>query len=119
MAAGVSVDLDGWRREFDELMLRAGARFAGVEPRRRMASFVRGLLAGLPRVNCWSIAEHAGEDSPRGIQRLLSAAGWDEAGVRDDLRSYVLQHFADPEAVPVVDETADLQKGAATVGSQR
>ena len=119
MAAGLSVDLDRWRREFDELMLRIGARFARVEPRRRMASFVRGLLAGLPRVNCWSIAEHAGEVSPRGMQRLLSAAVWDEAGVRDDLRGYVLEHFADLGAVLVVDETGDLKKGTATVGTQR
>jgi len=49
-------------------------------------------------VNCWSIAEHAGEEHPRGMQRLLSAAVWDEAGVRDDLRGYVLEHFADPSA---------------------
>jgi DDE superfamily endonuclease len=107
MAAGLSVDLDRWRQEFDELMLRVGIRFARVEPRRRMASFVRGLLAGLPRVNCWSIAEHAGEGGPRGMQRLLSAAVWDEAGVRDDLRGYVLEHFADPGAVLVVDEIGD------------
>jgi SRSO17 transposase len=119
MAAGLSVDLDRWRQEFDELMLRVGARFARVEPRRRMASFVRGLLAGLSRVNCWSIAEHAGEGGPRGMQRLLSAAVWDEAGVRDDLRGYVLEHFADPGAVLVVDETGDLKKGTATVGTQR
>jgi SRSO17 transposase len=119
MAAGLSVDLAGWRREFDELMLRVGGRFARVEPRRRMASFVRGLLAGLPRVNCWSIAEHAGDAGPRGMQRLLSAAVWDEAGVRDDLRGYVLEHFAAPGAVLVVDETGDLKKGTATVGVQR
>ena len=119
MAAGLSVDLGRWRQEFDELMLRVGGRFARVEPRRRMASFVRGLLAGLPRVNCWSIAEHAGEDCPRGMQRLLSEAVWDEAGVRDDLRGYVLEHFADPGAVLVVDETGDLKKGTATVGTQR
>src|SRR5690348_4180051 len=100
-------------------MLRVGARFGRVEPRRRMASFVRGLLAGLPRVNCWSIAEHAGERCPRGMQRLLSEAVWDEAGVRDDLRGYVLEHFADPAAVLVVDETGDLKKGTATVGVQR
>src|SRR5215475_7018890 len=50
MAAGLSVDLDRWRHEFDELVLRAGARFARVEPRQRMAAFIRGLLAGLPRV---------------------------------------------------------------------
>jgi SRSO17 transposase len=119
MAAGLSVDLDGWRREFDELMLRVGGRFARVEPRRRMAAFVRGLLAGLPRVNCWSIAEHAGEQCPRGMQRLLSAAVWDDAGMRDDLRGYVLEHFADPDAVLVVDETGDIKKGTATVGTQR
>ena len=80
---------------------------------------MRGLLAGLPRVNCWSIAEHAGEHGPRGMQRLLSAAVWDDAGVRDDLRGYVLEHFADPGAVLVVDETGDLKKGTATVGAQR
>ena len=119
MAAGLSVDLDRWRREFDELMLRIGGRFARVEPRRRTALFVRGLLAGLPRVNCWTIAEHAGEGGPRGMQRLLSAAVWDEAGVRDDLRGYVLEHFAVPGAVLVVDETGDLKKGTATVGTQR
>jgi len=119
MAAGLSVDVDRWRHEFDELMLRAGARFARVEPRRRMAAFVRGLLAGLPRVNCWTIAEHAGEHCPRGMQRLLSAAVWDEAGMRDDLRDYVLEQFADPDTVLVVDETGDLKKGTATVGAQR
>ena len=103
MAAALSVDLEGWRREFDELMLRVGARFARVEPRRRMAAFIRGLMAGLQRVNCWTIAEHAGEAGPRGMQRLLSEAVWDETGMRDDLRSYVLEHFADPAAVLVVD----------------
>jgi hypothetical protein len=29
---GLSVDLDRWRREFDELMLRVGGRFARVGP---------------------------------------------------------------------------------------
>jgi SRSO17 transposase len=119
MAAGLSVDLDRWRQEFGELMLRVGGRFARVEPRLRMAAFVRGLLAGLPRVNCWSIAEHAGEAGPRGMQRLLSAAVWDEAGVRDDLRGYVLEHFAGPGAVLIVDETGDLKRGTGTVGVQR
>src|SRR5262249_48639263 len=80
-------------------MLRVGARVGRGEPRRRVASVGRGLLAGLPRVNCWSIAEHAGERCPRGMQRLLSEAVWDEAGVRDDLRGYVLEHFADPAAL--------------------
>jgi hypothetical protein len=69
VAAGASVDLDRWQRGLDELMLTIGARFGRVEPRRRARAFVVGLLAGLPRANCWTIAEHAGEQSPRGMQR--------------------------------------------------
>jgi SRSO17 transposase len=84
-----------------------------------MGAFVQGLLAGLPRVNCWSIAEHAGERCPRGMQRLLSAAVWDDAGVRDDLRGYVLEHFADPGAVLVVMRLATLRRAGHSVSTQR
>jgi SRSO17 transposase len=111
--------VDRWQREFDDLVLRIGPRFGRVEPRRRIAAFLRGLLAELPRTNCWSIAEYAGERDPRGMQRLLSQAVWDEDGVRDDLRNYVGEHLGDPAAVLVVDETGDVKKGTATVGVQR
>ena len=100
-------------------MVRIGSRFARIEPRRRAGAFMRGLLAGLPRANCQTIAEHAGEADPRGMQRLLSSAVWDDAGLLDDLRSYVIEHLADPGAVMVVDETGDLKKGTCTVGVQR
>jgi SRSO17 transposase len=125
VAAAPRVDLvdlhlsDRWQREFDDLVLRIGPRFARVEPRRRIGAFLRGLLAELPRTNCWSIAEYAGEHDPRGMQRLLSQAVWDEDGVRDDLRNYVGEHLGDPAAVLVVDETGDVKKGTATVGVQR
>ena len=99
--------------------MRIGPRFGRAEPRCRVGAFVRGLLAGLPRTNCWTIAENAGEEDPRGMQRLLSAAIWDDTGVRDDLRSYVVERLEDPGAVLVVDETGDVKKGTATVGVQR
>lgn len=105
--------------EFTELVLRIAPRFARVEPRRRVTGFLRGLLAELPRTNCWTIAEHAGDDNPRGMQRLLSAAVWDEDGVRNDLRGYVTERLGDPTAVLVVDETGDVKKGTRTVGVQR
>lgn len=111
--------MDRWQREFDELVLRIGRRFVRVEPRRRLGAFLGGLLAGLPRTNCWTIAEHAGEHDPRGMQRLLSEAVWDETAVRDDLRDYVSEHLGDAAAVLVVDETGDVKKGTATVGVQR
>jgi len=50
VAAGPSVGPSCWRGIFDELMLRVGARFGRVEPRRRARAFVLGLLAGLPPV---------------------------------------------------------------------
>jgi len=67
------------------------------------------LLAGLPRVNCWTIAEHAGDSSSDGMQHLLARAVWDAEAVRDDLRGYLVDHLADPGAVLVVDETGDLK----------
>jgi SRSO17 transposase len=100
-------------------MGRVAGRFARVEPRRRAGAFLLGLLAGLPRVNCWTIAEHAGESTPDGMQHLLSRAAWDDDGVRDDLRGYVVDHLGDPDAVLVVDETGDVKKGTGTVGVQR
>jgi SRSO17 transposase len=94
-------------------------RFARVETRRRTRRFVLGLLADLPRKNCWTIAEHAGDPDPHGMQHLLSRAVWDTDGVRDDLRNYVTTHLGDTDAVLVVDETGDLKKGLCTVGVQR
>ena len=118
-AAGPSVDPGRWLGTFDELMTRAGARFSRVEPRRRARAFVLGLLAELPRKNCWTIAEHAGDRTPDGMQHLLSRARWDADGVRDDVRSYVVEQLGDPGAVLVVDETGDVKKGTATPGVQR
>jgi SRSO17 transposase len=119
VAAGHSVDAGRWLGIFDELMLRVGVRFRRVEPRRRARAFVLGLLAGLPRANCWSIAEHAGDASPAGMQHLLSRARWDADGVRDDIRGYVAEHLGNPGGMLVVDETGDLKKGAASAGVQR
>ncbi|TWJ32265.1 SRSO17 transposase [Micromonospora sagamiensis] len=104
---------------FDGLMLTVGGRFRRPEPRRRVRDFVRGLLAPLPRKNCWTIAEHAGDSGPDGMQDLLTRVRWDDAAVRADVRAFVGEHLGDPEAVLVIDETGDLKKGRHTVGVQR
>ena len=78
-----------------------------------------GLLADLPRKNCWTIAEHGGDVAPDGMQHLLAGAVRDHDGVRDDIRDHLVEHLGDPGAVLVVDETGDLKKGTHTVGVQR
>ncbi|MEU8927380.1 IS701 family transposase [Kitasatospora sp. NPDC048545] len=100
-------------------MDRIGGRFTRVEPRRRATALVLGLLSDLPRKNCWTLAEHAGNATPDGMQHLLHRAKWDADAVRDDIRASVVEHLHDTEAVLVVDETGDLKKGTATVGVQR
>ncbi len=52
-------------------MGRIAGRFVRVEPRRRARAFVFGLVPGLPRRNCWTLAEHAGDVNPHGLQHLL------------------------------------------------
>lgn len=119
MAAGHSIDPARWQTALDELLGRIAGRFTRIEPRRRAGAFVRGLLAELPRKNCWTLAEHAGDVTPDGMQHLLRRAVWDADVVRDDVRDYVTEHLGDPGAVLVLDETGDLKKGTATVGVQR
>jgi hypothetical protein len=80
---------------------------------------VLGLTSELRCKNCWSIAEHAGDASPAGMQHLLFRAAWDTDGVRDDLRGYVVDHLDSCAAVLVVDETGDLKMGTDTAGVQR
>ncbi|WP_374195608.1 transposase [Streptomyces sp. MBT53] len=80
---------------------------------------VLGLLSGLPRKNCRTIAEWAGEASPHGTQHLLCRAVWDAGAVRDDVREYVVEHLHDEAAVLFVDETGDVKKGMHTVGVRR
>lgn len=95
-------------------------RFRRAEPRQRVGTYLRGLLAGLERKNGWTLAEHAGAVSPDGMQRLLRTAGWDVEGVRDDLRGYVLEHLGDAASgVFIIDETGFIKKGVRSAGVQR
>ncbi len=121
MAAGHSVELDPtrWQELFDQLLGRVAGRFARVDLRRRAGAFVRGLLADLPRKNCWTIAEHAGDPNPDGMQHLLARAVWDYDKVRDDLRDYVVEHLGDPRRRWSSTKRGDLKKGTHTLSGPR
>jgi SRSO17 transposase len=119
VAAGPSVGPGRWLGVPDGLLTRAGSRFRRAEPRRRARAFVLGLLAELPRKNCWTIAGHAGDPWPDGMQHLLARARRDADGVRDDMRAYVTGQPGDPGAVLVTGQTGDVNKGTATPGAQR
>ena len=79
----------------------------------------RGLVSSVERKNGWQLAEPAGDATPDGVQRLLYNYRWDADLVRDDLKSYVVEHLSAADAVLVVDETGFLKKGEKSVGVQR
>jgi SRSO17 transposase len=108
-----------WAQEFDELGERIGGRFARAEPRRRAVAYLHGLLSPVERKNSWQLAEELGEATPYGVQHLLGRASWDAEEVREDLRTYVVEHLGDKGAVLIVDETGFVKKGEHSVGVQR
>ena len=119
VAAAHSVDPDRWQTEFSAVLDRIAPRFARYEPLRHAGELIAGMVSGLDRKNCWTIAEHRGAATPDGLQHLLARASWDADAVRDDLRDYVVDAFGDRGAILVVDETGDVKKGTHSVGVQR
>lgn len=108
-----------WHDDLAALQERIAPRFVRAEVRVRAGRYLAGLLEPVERRNGWQLAEVLGETNPDGVQRLLRTAQWDADVVRDDLRSYVVEHLGDPEAVLVIDETGFLKKGTKSAGVAR
>lgn len=108
-----------WQDELDAVQARIAPRFVRPEVRARSGRYLAGLLGSVERRNGWQLAEHLGERSPDGVQRLLRTARWDAEAVRDDLRAYVVEHLGDPDTVLVIDETGFLKKGTKSAGVAR
>src|SRR3569833_2868907 len=115
----VCVVVDVVAAELDRVHALIGGRFTRAEPRARAREYVSGLVAGLERKNGWTLAEHAGEVSPDGMQRLLRRADWDVDAVRDDIRDYVIDRLGHTGAVLVIDDTGFIKKGVKSAGVQR
>ena len=108
-----------WAVQLEQAAERIRPRFLRSEPRRQAFAYLQGLLSPVERKNSWQLAEQAGEPGPHRFQHLLGRAVREADAVRDDLQAYVREHWADPEAVLIVDETGFLKKGEGSVGVQR
>src|SRR5262249_15346673 len=98
-------EIEAWTSELETLHSRIAPRFERAEPRRRSLAYLRGLLSHAERKNGW--------------QRLLNASRWDADAVRDDLVAYVREHWADPAAILVIDETGFVKQGTKSAGVKR
>jgi SRSO17 transposase len=112
--------VDGWSGVFGDFVSRFAGRFGRVESRRRMVSYLRGLLSEAERKNGWTLAEAAGDTGPQGMQRLLNHYLWDADALRDDVRDAVVEYIGDPvRGVLILDETGFLKKGVRSAGVGR
>lgn len=111
-----AADIGEWAQVLFSLHERIAGHFARLEPRRRVLLYLQGILSDMACKNGWQLAEHAGEMHPHGMQRLLSSAVWDTDGVRDDLRTYVIEHLGTMHAILAIDETSYPKRGKKSAG---
>ena len=121
MAAAVIVDDGRWLESLrDELRALLAPVFCQARSRLAALGYVDALLAEPgDRRSCWQLAEAAGHATPRRLQALLAEHAWDWKQALAGLQRFVLDHLGDPEAILVLDETAELKKGTMTVGVAR
>ncbi len=94
--------------------------FAQARSRLTAFAYLEALLAGRgDRRSCWQLAEQAGHATPRRMQALLAEHAWDWTAALAALQRFILARLGDGEAIVVLDETAELKKGQATVGAAR
>jgi SRSO17 transposase len=117
--AVTAADLDVWKSEFEEVCRRFESRWFRTESREHFRQYLRGLLAPLARKNSWTISEFTGERRPTAIQRFINLTPWDADGLRDEVRAYAMEYFADARAVLIADPTGFAKKGTKSAGVQR
>ncbi len=85
-----------WPLRLRQLHERLRPHFARPETHQHALLYLHAVLSDIPRKNGWQIAEHARQACPCGMQRLLSAAIWDQDAVRDELQAWVCQSLIPP-----------------------
>jgi SRSO17 transposase len=121
VAAAAIVDDGSWLGRLQaELRALLAPVFCQARSRLTAFAYIAALLA-LPgdRTSCWQLAEAAGHVTPRRMQALLGEHAWDWRAALKGLQRFILDHLGDPEAILVLDETAELKQGGMTVGVGR
>lgn len=120
-----------WAMTLQHLHGRLRPYFVRSEPLEHARLYLQAILAEIPRKNGWQIAEHARQLRPYGMQRLLSRAAWDQAGVRDEVRRLVWQTLKPPPILSpssepaalfpilVIDESGFPKRGKHSAGVQK
>jgi SRSO17 transposase len=119
--AGASIEttLELWASSLRDVKERIRPLFTQERVAASARAFLDGLLSNERRKTGWMRAEAAGDPGPWRQQAILGRSQWEADGLRDTVRDYVLETFADNDAVLVIDETGFLKQGKASCGVAR
>lgn len=113
------LDVQVWNLYWGELERRISSSFARSDAAAQARQYLAGLLSPAERKNAWQLAEISGASTPYGFQHLLGRAIWNPDELCDQLRSYITDYLATPDAVGVIDESGFLKKGRHSAGVAR
>ena len=118
---GLSIEatLEFWASSLRDVKARMRPLFRQERVAVSAGQFVDGLLGDERRKTGWMRAEATGDRGPWRQQAILGRSHWDAEALRDIVRDYALETFADPDAVLVIDETGFLKQGKASCGVGR
>ncbi len=97
-------EISRWHEDLRKLHGQLRPHFARPEVHQQALHYLQAVLSDVPRKNGWQIAEQARQARPYGIQRLLSAAVWDQDAVRDEVRHLVCETLRSPLPPEEADE---------------
>jgi SRSO17 transposase len=87
-----------WEEELRWFKPRLAPVFPRQELKETSGHFLDGLLSGIERKTGWLMAEQAGLARPYRMQSLLGRSQWNEDGLRDAVRAYVVETLGDADA---------------------
>src|SRR5271154_1422273 len=119
LGASIEATLEFWLRSLRDVKARIRPLFTQDRVAVSAGLFLDGLLGPERRKTGWMRAEAAGDPGPWRQQAILGRGRWDADALRDIVRDYVVETFADEDAVLVIDETGFLKQGKASCGVGR
>jgi len=106
-------------KELDAVKQRLRSLFQRDSVADTAGKYLDALMGDAERKTSWARAEAVGDPTPRLQQALLGRRTWEADELRDLVREYVLENFADDDAVLVADETGFPKQGDASCGVAR
>lgn len=119
LSASIEATLEFWAKSLRDVKARIRPLFTQDRVALSANASLDGLLGDERRKTGWMRAEAAGYQGPWRQQAILGRGRWEADALRDIVRTYVVETFAENAAVLVIDETGFLKQGKASCGAGR